>query len=105
VRDWRQALQQPRLPFLVVELAAYCNEHDASTCFTWCDEKTSILNATDTHLPDMRLAQTGVLQLPHVAVVPALDLGTIHPLQGSIHSAAKEALGARIALAAMQQAR
>eukprot|EP01052_Picozoa_sp_SAG31_P011693 SAG31_NODE_668_length_12945_cov_15.915849_3_plen_423_part_00 len=100
VQDWRVALKQPSLPFLLVELAAYCNEHGASTFKTWCDQPTSFLNKTDENLPAMRLAQAKVAQnLPGVFLVSAADLGSVHPAMGSIHPARKVELGARLALA------
>eukprot|EP01051_Picozoa_sp_SAG22_P031248 SAG22_NODE_12554_length_438_cov_0.908555_1_plen_31_part_10 len=30
IQDWRTKFKKPELPFLLVELAAYCNEHGAS---------------------------------------------------------------------------
>jgi hypothetical protein len=89
------------LPFLLVELAAYCNEHGASTFESWCDQNTSAINKTDLSLPDMRLAQAqGATDHPPVFIETAADLGSIHPQMGSIHPAAKQELGARLALAA-----
>ena len=37
LRDWRVALRQPSLPFLVVELAAYCNEQQPLAARRWND--------------------------------------------------------------------
>lgn len=94
--DWRLKLNRPLLPFLLVELAAYCNEHGASTFKSWCDQNTSAINTTDTNLPAMRLTQGRYTSgLPLVFVETAADLGSIHPAMGSIHPAAKQELGAR----------
>ena len=99
--DWRTKLQQPNLPFLLVELAAYCNEHGASTFHSWCDQNTSAINTTDYNLPELRIAQSSAERSrPLVFMTTAADLGSVHPLMGSIHPAAKQELGARLALAA-----
>ena len=62
----RKELELPKLPIVVVELAAYCNERDFATYHTWCDETASILNSTDYHLPAMRMAQASAEQLTDV---------------------------------------
>lgn len=62
----RKELEVPKLPIVVVELAAYCNERDFATYHTWCDETKSILNSTDFHLPAMRIAQASAEQLSDV---------------------------------------
>lgn len=98
INAWRDALRQ-MLPFLVVELPAYCNEMDSRTFKTWCDQNTSQLKAVDYHLPLMRIAQTAAEQLSSVSIVTAMDFGSLHPLQGSIHSDRKEDLGRRLAKA------
>ena len=90
LKDWRIALKQPAVPFLLVELAAYCNEHGASTLYTWCDQQTSFINKTDENLPAMRISQTSAARLPLVFIVSAADLGSVHPEHGSIHPARKE---------------
>ena len=90
------------LVLVLVELAAYCNEHGASTFRTCCDQPTSFLNATDGNLPEMRLAQAkAVSGEPLNFLVSAADLGSVHPDQGSIHPARKPELGARLALACL----
>ena len=66
--DLRTAFELPKLPVVVVELAAYCNERDFATYHTWCDETTSVLNRTDYHLPAMRVAQASAEQLANVYV-------------------------------------
>lgn len=96
IHDWRIKFRKPELPFLLVELAAYCNEHGASTFLSWCDQNTSAINATDIDLPTMRLAQQHAEALPFVFVETAADLGSIHPLKGSIHPAAKPELGEQL---------
>jgi hypothetical protein len=68
--DLRKELQLPKLPIVVVELAAYCNERDFATYHTWCDETTSVLNSTDYHLPAMRIAQASAEQLADVYDLP-----------------------------------
>jgi len=98
INAWRDALGQA-LPFLVVELPAYCNEMDSLTFKTWCDQNTSRLSTVDYHLPQMRVAQTAVEKLSSVFMVTAMDFGSLHPLQGSIHSDRKEELGRRLATA------
>lgn len=87
------------LPFFVVELAAYCNEHDESTFRTFCDANTSALSAPDFHLPDMRVAQAAALALPNTYLVSAMDLGSLHPLPyESIHPTNKLEVARRVAL-------
>mmetsp|Transcript_129956 Transcript_129956/g.259243 ORF Transcript_129956/g.259243 Transcript_129956/m.259243 type:complete len:358 (+) Transcript_129956:1-1074(+) len=98
INSWREAIGQT-LPFLIVELPAYCNEMDSRTFKTWCDQTTSRLNAVDFNLPQMRIAQTAAEQLSSVFMVTAMDFGSLHPLQGSIHSDRKEELGKRLATA------
>ena len=94
IGDWRLKLNRPLLPFLLVELAAYCNEHGASTFESWCDQNTSAINETDMNLPSMRATQgESVRGFPLVFVSTAADLGSVHPLMGSIHPAAKQELG------------
>jgi hypothetical protein len=96
IDDWRLKLDRPLMPFLLVELAAYCNEHGASTFESWCDQNTSAINETDLNLPSMRVYQgKAVSGKPLVFVETAADLGSVHPLMGSIHPAAKQELGAR----------
>jgi hypothetical protein len=99
LRDLRKVLDLPKLPIMAVELAAYCNEQDARTHHSWCDEAQSVLNGTDYHLPALRLAQASALQLSGVYMIANLDLGSLHAPHGSIHSVPKDKLGARVALA------
>ena len=87
VDDWRASFPQPtpatggrRVPFFVVELAAYCNEHDEGTFRTFCDANTSALTSPDYHLPAMRIAQAKALSLPGTYLDSAMDLGSLHPL-------------------------
>lgn len=71
LQDWRRKFKRPQLPFLLVELAAYCNEHGASTYLSWCDQNTSAINATDypsVDLPTMRQAQNVHLELVFIEV-------------------------------------
>eukprot|EP00039_Didymoeca_costata_P006674 m.92287 g.92287 ORF g.92287 m.92287 type:complete len:539 (-) comp13344_c0_seq1:90-1706(-) len=98
--SWRQKFNNDNLPMFVVELAAYCNEHDSKTYLTWCDQNHSDISSVDYHLPEMRLAQRIALEDANTYFITAMDLGTLHPLDGSIHPAAKQPLGERIAAAA-----
>ena len=104
MREWRATLKQPELPFLLVELAAYCNEHDSRTDRSWCDQNTSAINTTDYDLPEMRIAQGRAAKGMGIYVETAADLGSVHPAHGSIHPVAKQELGARLALAALAAA-
>ena len=99
--DWRRVLSAPTLPVLVVELSAYCNEYDTHTFLTHCDQRTSHLSVSNSHLPALRHAQAAALNLSHVYMVPNHDLGSLHPVSGSIHSAKKPQLGTRIALSTL----
>ena len=47
------------------------------------------------------MAQAEAISLGGVWVVPNHDLGSMHPVSGSIHSAKKPELGRRVALAAL----
>jgi len=100
IMDWREKFRREHLPFIVVELPAYCNERDWATFHTFCDQKKSILRDTEYHLPAMRVAQAEAEKLKHVYMVTAMDLGSLHPMGGSIHSDRKQELGVRVALAA-----
>jgi len=100
IKDWREKFERDSLPFIVVELPAYCNERDWATFHTFCDSKKSILSSTEYHLPAMRIAQTKAEELPLVYMVTAMDLGSLHPIGGSIHSDKKQELGVRVAMAA-----
>lgn len=101
IRDWRLKFAQGDLPFVVVELPAYCNERDWATFHTFCDQPQSILSDREYHLPAMRMAQAAAEKLPEVYMVTTMDLGSMHPMGGSIHSDRKEELGKRVALAAL----
>jgi len=100
ILDWRVKFEQGNLPFVVVELPAYCNERDWATFHTFCDQPQSILSDREYHLPAMRIAQAAAEKLPQVYMVTTMDLGSMHPMGGSIHSDRKEELGKRVALAA-----
>jgi hypothetical protein len=87
------------VPFFVVELSAYCNEHDQQTFRTFCDANTSALTAPDMHLPAMRIAQAAVLVEPDTYMESAMDLGSLHPLPyESIHPTNKAEIARRAAL-------
>ena len=102
IKDWRLKFGIPSLPFFVVELSACCNEDNEKTCHTWCDQQTTHLTAPDPWPPAMRLAQqAGVAAAgANTVMVSAMDLGSLQPLAGSIHSDKKVELGRRLALAA-----
>ena len=72
--------------------------HVLSRC---SDEEKSALTSTDYHLPALRVAQAAAISLGGVFMVPNSDLGSMHPVSGSIHSAKKPELGRRVALAAL----
>jgi sialate O-acetylesterase len=107
VREWRRRLPggddlvtDTSLPFVIVELAAYCNEQDENTFRTFCDANTSRLTAPDFHLPELRLAQARVLEVPHAFLESAMDLGSLHPLPyESIHPTNKQEVARRVSLA------
>lgn len=81
IADWRQAWQQPDLPFLYVQLANFL-------------EKTN--QPTDSSWAGLREAQRLTQQVPHTAMVVALDTGEWN----DIHPVDKRTLGQRLALAA-----
>ena len=79
VTDWRSLWQQPTLPFLYVQLAAFLplasNTHTGSA---WAE---------------LRDAQRQVLALPHTGMVVATDVGDAN----DIHPRNKRAIGDRLA--------
>jgi hypothetical protein len=88
INDFRAKLAAPDLPFFAVELSAHCNSDDTRTYLTWCDLQPA-LTKPDYHLPSMRMAQTTAANISGVYIASAMDLGSLHPLDGSIHSAKK----------------
>ena len=78
IAGWREAWQQPELPFLWVQLAGYAGmpEHQ-----DW---------------PALRAAQSAALALPHTAEAVAYDTGEAD----DIHPRDKQTVGHRLALAA-----
>lgn len=66
---------------------------------THCDQQKSALILSDYHLPALRVAQATAQTIGRVYMIPNHDLGSIHPVSGSIHSARKPELGKRVALA------
>ena len=103
IKDWRSTVNPTvysKTPFFVVELAAYCNNHDESTFMTFCDANTTQLTSRDIHLPALRVAQSAALTLPNVYIESAMDLGSLHPLPyASIHPTNKQEVARRLALA------
>jgi len=95
IQGWREKLGH-NLPFIVVELPAYCNELDWRTFRTWCDQSSSRLQSPDYNLPHMRLSQHAAEELSSVYLVTAMDFGSLHPFKGSIHSDKKKELGERL---------
>lgn len=81
IRDWRTQWQQPELPFLYVQLANYLEKKSAPS---------------DSHWAGLREAQRQVLDMPHTAMVVAIDTGEWN----DIHPVDKKTLGQRLALAA-----
>jgi len=75
IEDWRQKLQQPSLPFVFVDLAAY---PDGGGMY-----------------PAIRMAQLAALALPRTGVVYAYDLGDPKSPVGSIHPRDKETIAHR----------
>ncbi|WP_084645873.1 sialate O-acetylesterase [Marinimicrobium agarilyticum] len=81
IEDWRHQWDQPKQPFLFVQLANYLKAKDAPGDSDWAR---------------LREAQDKALALPETGMAVAIDVGEwndIHPLN-------KEAVGSRLALAA-----
>ncbi len=81
IEDWRNQWDQPKQPFLFVQLANYLEAKDAPGDSDWAR---------------LREAQDKALALPETGMAVAIDVGEwndIHPLN-------KEAVGSRLALAA-----
>lgn len=86
IQDWRQRWQQPALPFLFVQLAAYQPDPASPATSTWAE---------------LREAQRYVSRtVPRTAMAVALDLGDVN----DIHPLNKRDVGRRLALAARRLA-
>ena len=86
IRDWRAQWQRPALPFLFVQIAGYQPS----------DSSRPVASAT----AELREAQQLALRLPATGMATALDLGD----SLDIHPRNKQAVGARLALAARRLA-
>ncbi|MFD1628857.1 sialate O-acetylesterase [Pseudopedobacter beijingensis] len=81
VKDWRTYFNQPKMPFLYVQLANFMEESAVPQESNWAE---------------MREVQRKALEIPHTAMAVITDVGEwndIHPLD-------KKAVGDRLALAA-----
>lgn len=86
IQDWRQRWQQPDLPFLFVQLAAYQSDPASPATSAWAE---------------LREAQRYVSRtVPRTAMAVALDLGDVN----DIHPLNKRDVGKRLALAARRLA-
>ena len=84
VRDWRSKLQNARLWFGFVILAPFTGPSGSG----WAD---------------VREAQLAVLELPFSGVGSAIDIGDVDSPYGAYHPRNKQLVGARLALAALDQ--
>ncbi len=82
IQDWREALGQPDLPFLFVQLANFMKREDAPMESEWAE---------------LREAQSYALNLPNTGMAVIIDIGDAD----NIHPKNKEDVGKRLALAAM----
>jgi len=85
ITSWREAWGQGDFPFLFVQLAAY-------------QRANAVMDDTD--WPYLREAQAMALALPNTGMAVAIESG----MQENIHPAYKEAVGERLALAALKVA-
>ena len=86
IQDWRQRWQQPALPFLFVQLAAYQPDPTGPATSAWAE---------------LREAQRYVSRtVPRTAMAVALDLGDVN----DIHPRNKQDVGKRLAAEAMRVA-
>ena len=84
INDWRRTFEQAELPFFYVELANYMAVQKAPVESGWAE---------------LREAQAFALQLPHTGMASAIDVGDAD----DIHPKNKQAVGKRLALAALAQ--
>ncbi len=85
IKDWRKQLEQPRLPFLFVQLANFMEPREEPGESSWAR---------------LRESQTKTLSLPKTGMAVTIDVGEwndIHPLN-------KKAVGERLARAAKKVA-
>lgn len=83
IRSWRKNWHDDQLPFVFVQLANYMKEAPEPAQSTWAE---------------LREAQAMALQLPNTAMATAIDLGEAD----DIHPKKKEAVGKRLAMAALK---
>lgn len=83
ITQWRTLFSKPTLPFLYVQLASYMAAQKDPSIAGWAD---------------IRAAQTSGLALNNTAMVTAIDLGEWN----DIHPKNKEAVGKRLAFAALK---
>lgn len=83
INDWRKQFNDPKLPFLFVQLANYQAGTEKEGQSEWAE---------------LRDAQQKTLTLPHTAMAVAIDIGEA----GDIHPKNKMEVGKRLALAALK---
>ena len=83
IRAWREAWDQPDLPFLFVQLANY---------------NPLVASPGESDWAELREAQTMTLRLPNTGMAVILDIGEA----GDIHPRNKKDVGSRLALVALQ---
>ncbi|WP_442484546.1 sialate O-acetylesterase [Aeoliella sp. SH292] len=83
IGHWREAFQQPELPFLFVQLPNY-DQHDDLTKESW---------------PRLREAQTAALRLEDVGMAVTIDIGD----SVDLHPRNKRDVGRRLSLIALKQ--
>lgn len=88
IRSWREAWGQGEFPFLYVELANFM-----------APQRTPVGAEEEPNWAFIREAQASALRLPGVSAVSAIDIGEAD----DIHYRNKQAVGKRLALAALQE--
>lgn len=83
IRDWRSKWNQPEMPFLFVQLAAYQDPQAPAGSAKWAE---------------LRAAQAAALRVPRTAMACTIDIGDA----ANIHPGNKQDVGLRLALAAMK---
>lgn len=83
IKSWRKNWNDADLPFLFVQLANYMDEKPEPSESSWAEQ---------------REAQASALNLPNTAMATAIDIGEA----GDIHPKNKEAVGQRLAVAALK---
>lgn len=83
INDWRELWKKPELPFYFVQLAAYLEHKPIQPDSQWAA---------------LRKAQEDALQLPHTAMVSAIDIGDAY----DIHPKNKQEVAHRLATTALK---